>query len=135
MAGWRTKEGGPALRASMFIYQSDRGGLRETCPPPPHPSTVYLLLQVLAFVARARAQGVAVELSVAPGMVHVFPLFVPFGPSGREPANAMGRAAAFLDRVLGVAAAGQPLVRTGRALIWRLLLKRSWKYLKPGETD
>ena len=75
-------------------------------PHLPPASTVYLLPQVLAFAARARAQGVAVELSVAPGMVHVFPLFAPFGPSGGEPAKAMGRAAAFLDRVLGVAAAG-----------------------------
>ena len=41
--------------------------------------------QVLAFAARARAAGVDVELHLAPGMVHVFPLFIVASHEGTPP--------------------------------------------------
>ena len=65
-------------------------------------------LQVLAFVERARSGGVGVELSVAPGMVHVFPLFAAFSPPGGEPRQAFARAAKFMDRVLAAPSGGAP---------------------------
>jgi acetyl esterase/lipase len=56
--------------------------------------------QVVRFAGRASAFGINVELHVAPGMVHVFPLFAAFAKADAEPVQAFKRFARFTDRVM-----------------------------------
>ena len=57
--------------------------------------------QICALARRAEAAGVAVELSVAPEMVHVFQLltFAADGKTTPQPLESMARLAAFVLRV------------------------------------
>jgi monoterpene epsilon-lactone hydrolase len=57
--------------------------------------------QVVAFIARAKEAGVDVEDHLAPGMVHVFPLFVAIAADGSPPHQAFDHLAAFLDKTVG----------------------------------
>lgn len=56
--------------------------------------------QVTDLARRAKESGMDIEFNVAPGMVHVFPLFYPFCPSNSEPVRVFTRMANFFDRLL-----------------------------------
>ena len=58
--------------------------------------------QIRRLVVVGRESGVEIEEHVSDGMVHVFPLFADFAKSDAAPTMAYERAAAFVDRVLGV---------------------------------
>ena len=57
--------------------------------------------QILAFIARAKAAGVEIEDHLAPGMVHVFPLFAAIAEAGTPPHLAFDHLSSFLDRTVG----------------------------------
>lgn len=58
--------------------------------------------QIRRLVVVGRESGVEIEEHVSDGMVHVFPLFADFAKRDAAPTMAYERAAAFVDRVLGV---------------------------------
>jgi len=57
--------------------------------------------QISAFVRKAVAGGVEVEEIVAPGMVHVFPLFYTLTDDDAPPRKAFEHMERFVDRVMG----------------------------------
>ena len=85
-AGWPPRRGLPPLHVEVGALEC----LRD---------------QVTAFVRRARAAGVEVDLVVASGGVHVFPLLAALARSeDDQPRAAFRRAAAFIERVTPPAA-------------------------------
>jgi len=56
--------------------------------------------QVVKFAHRASGLGVSVDLHVAPGMVHVFPLFAAFAGADAEPNKVFKRLGWFIDTLL-----------------------------------